>query len=178
MERKVCAVAIVGRCVKVSVGCPSFGGQRTVCGARAGSNRGTPACCARLAQRQGTQALASAQRVVRQARCLTIQSSRRLTARLNSNVKRLPSVMNQEHSVNRCEAGCGGSQGLRVGHRRVVHQCPRGLSVLRRPAHGLWCASRFAAGHASVFAAACASARNTGLALGAAVASSTNPPNR
>jgi hypothetical protein len=80
--------------------------------------------------------------------------------------------------VNRCEAGCGSSQGLRGGHRRVVRQGQRGLSVLRRPAHGLWCASRFASGHTSVFVAPGAAARNTGVGLVAADGSSTAPPNR
>jgi hypothetical protein len=78
--RKVCAPAIVGWCVKVSVGCPSSGGQRTVCGARAGSYRGTRACSSRLAHRQGTQALAAAQRVVHQPRRLTGLSSGHPTA--------------------------------------------------------------------------------------------------
>jgi hypothetical protein len=176
----------------VSVGCPSSGGQRTVCGARAGSHRGTRACLPRRSHRQGTQALASAQRVVHQARRLTGRSSGHPTAGgvcalctrwwrrwlpLTSNVKRLPSVMNQGHSVNRCEAGCGSSQGLRAGHRRAVHQGQRGLPVLRRPAHGVRCASRFASGHTSVFAAPGAAARNTGVGLGAARGLSSTPPN-
>jgi hypothetical protein len=96
---------------------------------------------------------------------------------LNANVKRLPSVMNQGHSVNRCEASCGGSQGMRAGHRRAVGRGQRGLSVRWRPAYGLRCASRFVSGHPSVAAASGAAARNTGLGLGAVVASSTNTPN-